>query len=68
MDKNIQGIWSQGWNQALMRIKDISLLTIKQARTRLKLFFEVKERLLGKDFQNQEEGTTQKGRTRTKKQ
>jgi hypothetical protein len=41
---------------------------LMKARTRLKLFLEVKERLPQKDFQNQEEGTTQKGRTKTKKQ
>jgi hypothetical protein len=34
---------------------------IKKARTRFKLFLEVKEKLLDdKDFQKQEEGITQK--------
>jgi hypothetical protein len=34
---------------------------IKKARTRFKVFLEVKERLLdNKDFQKQEEGITQK--------
>jgi len=48
--------------------QEISILIIKKARTRLKNFLDVKERLPNKDFQNQEEGTTQKGQTIMKKQ
>jgi hypothetical protein len=48
--------------------REISILMIKKARTRLKNFQEVKERLPNKDFQNWEEGTTQKGQTIMKKQ
>jgi hypothetical protein len=48
--------------------REISILMIKKARTRLKNFLEVKERLPNKDFQNWEEGTTQKGQTIMKKQ
>jgi hypothetical protein len=48
--------------------QEISIATIVKARTRLKLFFQVKERLPDKDFHNQEEGTTRKGRSKMKKQ
>jgi hypothetical protein len=41
---------------------------IKRAKTRLKLFLEVKERLPYKDLQDSEQGTTQKGQTILKKQ
>ncbi len=45
--------------------QEISILIIKKARTRFKLFLEVKERLPEPDFQHQEL-TTKKGRTRRK--
>jgi hypothetical protein len=48
--------------------REISILMIKKARTRLKNFLQVKERIQNKDFQNQEEGATQKGQTIMKKQ
>jgi hypothetical protein len=41
---------------------------IKRAKTRLKLFLEVEERLSYKDLQDSEQGTTQKGQTILKKQ
>jgi hypothetical protein len=40
----------------------------KKARTRLKLFLQVKERLPHKALRCQEEGRTQMGQTRTEKQ
>jgi hypothetical protein len=48
--------------------REISILMIKKVRTRLKNFLRVKERIQNKDFQNQEEGATQKGQTIMKKQ
>jgi hypothetical protein len=41
---------------------------IKKARTRLKLFLQVKERLPDEALQSQEEGRTQMGQTRIEKQ
>jgi hypothetical protein len=48
--------------------QEISIRTIVKARTMLKHFLQVKERLPDNDFHNQEEGTTQKGRSKSKKQ
>ncbi len=47
---------------------EISILMIKKARTRLKLFLQVKERLPDEALQSQEEGRTQMGQTRIEKQ
>ncbi len=41
--------------------QEISVLTNKKPRTRLKKMFEVKEILQGKELQNWEEGKTKEG-------
>jgi predicted 2-oxoglutarate/Fe(II)-dependent dioxygenase YbiX len=41
--------------------QEISVLTSKKARTRLKQILEVKEILQGKELQNWEEGKTKEG-------